>query len=417
MGKDKVHMNLVVVGHVDAGKSTATGHLIYKCGGIDKRTIEKFEKEAAEIGKASFKYAWVLDKLKAERERGITIVPPHAGTTGRDHLAEVPARPVSKGRPLALATLQALLIIGGGNPGPPRGQQSRAGVSFETVERDEEATQLPPPLSPAPHPSGNEEAAAAGTAGALPPSSSAASLRNEEASQPTPPLSPTTAERTRNVPFVTTDCLWTDTIAVLRSNPSFLPHVPKRQSAPQTITVARRINKIAQGKPPLPQLPLQGYPSAGVRPPTTKDPLRSLEERALDYVQRTEALVSLYLRTVEDTFSAARYGEAWVCPSPLCTLLFSTQVSAAMHMCAAHPGAVKAQGEGASRVRDPTASAQQASYKDAALRALPPPPSGALQTVRTGPAAAPRSRSRSRTQKRQRSRGTVARAPEETRGL
>ena len=44
-----------------------------KCGGIDKRTIEKFEKEAAELGKSSFKYAWVLDKLKAERERGITI--------------------------------------------------------------------------------------------------------------------------------------------------------------------------------------------------------------------------------------------------------------------------------------------------------------------------------------------------------
>jgi len=73
MGKEKVHVNLVVIGHVDAGKSTATGHLIYKCGGIDKRTIEKFEKEAAEMGKASFKYAWVLDKLKAERERGITI--------------------------------------------------------------------------------------------------------------------------------------------------------------------------------------------------------------------------------------------------------------------------------------------------------------------------------------------------------
>ena len=73
MGKEKIHINLVVIGHVDAGKSTATGHLIYKCGGIDKRTIEKFEKEAAEMGKASFKYAWVLDKLKAERERGITI--------------------------------------------------------------------------------------------------------------------------------------------------------------------------------------------------------------------------------------------------------------------------------------------------------------------------------------------------------
>ena len=50
-----------------------SSHLIYKCGGIDKRTIEKFEKEAAEMGKGSFKYAWVLDKLKAERERGITI--------------------------------------------------------------------------------------------------------------------------------------------------------------------------------------------------------------------------------------------------------------------------------------------------------------------------------------------------------
>ena len=73
MGKEKTHINLVVIGHVDAGKSTTTGHLIYKLGGIDKRTIESFEKQAKETGKESFKYAWVLDKLKAERERGITI--------------------------------------------------------------------------------------------------------------------------------------------------------------------------------------------------------------------------------------------------------------------------------------------------------------------------------------------------------
>nr|CAB3240902.1 elongation factor 1-alpha [Phallusia mammillata] len=73
MGKEKIHINIVVIGHVDSGKSTTTGHLIYKCGGIDKRAIEKFEKEAQEMGKGSFKYAWVLDKLKAERERGITI--------------------------------------------------------------------------------------------------------------------------------------------------------------------------------------------------------------------------------------------------------------------------------------------------------------------------------------------------------
>jgi hypothetical protein len=72
-GKEKLHCSIVVIGHVDSGKSTTTGHLLYKCGGIDKRTIEKFEKEAAEMGKGSFKYAWVLDKLKAERERGITI--------------------------------------------------------------------------------------------------------------------------------------------------------------------------------------------------------------------------------------------------------------------------------------------------------------------------------------------------------
>ena len=49
MGEEKTHVNIVVIGHVDSGKSTTTGHLIYKCGGIDKRTIEKFEKEAQEV--------------------------------------------------------------------------------------------------------------------------------------------------------------------------------------------------------------------------------------------------------------------------------------------------------------------------------------------------------------------------------
>lgn len=73
MPKVKKHINFVVIGHVDAGKSTTTGHLIYELGGIDKRELEKFEKEANEKGKGSFKYAWVLDNLKAERERGITI--------------------------------------------------------------------------------------------------------------------------------------------------------------------------------------------------------------------------------------------------------------------------------------------------------------------------------------------------------
>ena len=73
MGKEITHFNIIIIGHVDSGKSTTTGHLIYKCGGISKRTIKKFEKEPADMGKSSFKYAWVLDKLKAETELGITI--------------------------------------------------------------------------------------------------------------------------------------------------------------------------------------------------------------------------------------------------------------------------------------------------------------------------------------------------------
>jgi len=73
MRKEKPHINIVVIGHVDSGKSTTTGHLIYLCGGIEKRIIEKLEKEATEMGKSSFKFAFILDELKAEKERGITI--------------------------------------------------------------------------------------------------------------------------------------------------------------------------------------------------------------------------------------------------------------------------------------------------------------------------------------------------------
>lgn len=51
--------------------STIAGHLTYKCSFITKFTIGKFEKETTELGKASFKYAWVLDTLKAEHEYGV----------------------------------------------------------------------------------------------------------------------------------------------------------------------------------------------------------------------------------------------------------------------------------------------------------------------------------------------------------
>ncbi len=70
---EKPHLNLVVIGHVDHGKSTTMGHLLYLTGHIDERTIAEYEKLAAEIKDTTFKFAWVLDKLKEERERGLTI--------------------------------------------------------------------------------------------------------------------------------------------------------------------------------------------------------------------------------------------------------------------------------------------------------------------------------------------------------
>ncbi|MDH5647043.1 MAG: GTP-binding protein, partial [Candidatus Heimdallarchaeota archaeon] len=73
MSKDKPHLNLVIIGHVDHGKSTMTGHLLYLAGAVDDRKIAKFAKESESMGRASWKFAWVLDKLKEERERGVTI--------------------------------------------------------------------------------------------------------------------------------------------------------------------------------------------------------------------------------------------------------------------------------------------------------------------------------------------------------
>ncbi len=70
---EKPHLNLVVMGHVDHGKSTTIGHLFYLTGTIDERKVKAFEEEAKKLGKESFKFAWVLDKLKEERERGLTI--------------------------------------------------------------------------------------------------------------------------------------------------------------------------------------------------------------------------------------------------------------------------------------------------------------------------------------------------------
>jgi elongation factor 1-alpha len=70
---DKTHLGIVIVGHVDAGKSTTTGHLMFKLGGINERDLEKLRKEAQELGKESFLFAFLMDKNKDERARGVTI--------------------------------------------------------------------------------------------------------------------------------------------------------------------------------------------------------------------------------------------------------------------------------------------------------------------------------------------------------
>ncbi|HDO21102.1 MAG: translation elongation factor EF-1 subunit alpha [archaeon GB-1845-036] len=70
---EKPHLNLIVIGHVDHGKSTMMGHLLFLTGNVDERTMRMLESESEKIGKESFKFAWVMDKLKEERERGLTI--------------------------------------------------------------------------------------------------------------------------------------------------------------------------------------------------------------------------------------------------------------------------------------------------------------------------------------------------------
>jgi len=69
----KPHLSIVICGHVDSGKSTTTGHLIFELGGINERELEKLKAEADRLGKSSFAFAFYMDRQKEERERGVTI--------------------------------------------------------------------------------------------------------------------------------------------------------------------------------------------------------------------------------------------------------------------------------------------------------------------------------------------------------
>ena len=73
MAKEKPGINVVFVGHVDHGKSTCVGRLFYDGGAVSEQEMKKFKEEAAKHGKAGFEFAYVMDNLKEERERGVTI--------------------------------------------------------------------------------------------------------------------------------------------------------------------------------------------------------------------------------------------------------------------------------------------------------------------------------------------------------
>ncbi len=73
MAKNKEHMNLVFVGHVDHGKSTTVGRILFDSGNINEQALRKLKEKADELGKGGFEFAFVMDNLKEERERGVTI--------------------------------------------------------------------------------------------------------------------------------------------------------------------------------------------------------------------------------------------------------------------------------------------------------------------------------------------------------
>jgi elongation factor 1-alpha len=73
MAKEKPHINLVFIGHVDHGKSTTVGRLLFDGGAVSEQELRKLKEKAAELGKAGFEFAYTMDSLKEEQERGVTI--------------------------------------------------------------------------------------------------------------------------------------------------------------------------------------------------------------------------------------------------------------------------------------------------------------------------------------------------------
>ncbi len=73
MADKKPHINLVVIGHVDHGKSTTVGRILFDTGVVTQQELDKLKARASELGKAGFEFAFIMDKVKEEQERGVTI--------------------------------------------------------------------------------------------------------------------------------------------------------------------------------------------------------------------------------------------------------------------------------------------------------------------------------------------------------
>ena len=72
MAREKPNMNVIFVGHVDAGKSTCVGRLMFDSGAVSEQEMKKLKEETEKHGKAGFEFAYIMDRIKEERERGVS---------------------------------------------------------------------------------------------------------------------------------------------------------------------------------------------------------------------------------------------------------------------------------------------------------------------------------------------------------